>query len=320
MGEHAHRRHDHRHRPGTKQTLIVALVVTLGYAVVEFIAGAAFHSLALMSDAGHMLSDALALGLAAFASWVGSRPGGSRHSYGFARAEVVAAFVNGLAMLLIVVVIAVEAIGRLLDPQPVSGLGVMIVAFVGLLANLFVAFLIGRTERNLNTRAALIHVVGDLAGSVAAVTAGAVIYYTGWQPIDALLSIVIAVLILGSTVRLVLDALHVLMEGVPSGLRIEEIRSAIGTFAGVRAVHDLHVWNISSGQVALSAHVELDNLDNWAALLESARQMLQTRFGIAHVTLQPEPTGGINPGYRARVKIIAQHGDHGHAHARDHEH
>lgn len=297
-------------------------MVTLGYALVEFLAGAAFHSLALMSDAGHMLSDALALGLAAFASWIGSRPAGSRHSYGFARAEVVAAFVNGLAMLLIVVVIAVEAIGRLLDPRPVTGLGVMIVAFVGLLANLFVAFLLGRGERNLNTRAALIHVVGDLIGSVAAITAGAVIYYTGWQPIDALLSLVIAVLILGSTVRLVLDALHVLMDGVPAGLRMEEIGSAIGTFAGVRAVHDLHVWNISSGQVALSAHVELDNLDNWAGLLESARQMLQTRFGIAHVTLQPEPAGGINPGYRARVRIIPQHGDrspdHGHPH--DHEH
>ena len=304
---------------------MVALAVTLGYALVEYIAGHAFHSLALMSDAGHMLSDAMALGLAAFASWVGNRPAGSRHSYGFARAEVVAAFVNGLAMLLIVVVIAVEAIGRLLDPQPVTGLGVMIVAFVGLLANLFVAFLIGRGERNLNMRAALIHVVGDLVGSVAAITAGAVIYYTGWQPIDALLSIVIAVLILGSTVRLVLDALHVLMEGVPAGLRIEEIASAIGTFAGVRAVHDLHVWNISSGQVALSAHVELDNLDNWAALLESARQMLQTRFGIAHVTLQPEPAGGINPGYRARVKIFARrHDDHGPDHGlgdhHDHEH
>jgi cobalt-zinc-cadmium efflux system protein len=324
VGDHAHRRHDHRHLPGTKQTLTVALVVTLGYALVEFIAGAAFHSLALMSDAGHMLSDALALGLAAFASWVGGRPGGSRHSYGFARAEVVAAFVNGLAMLLIVVVIAVEAIGRLLDPQPVSGLGVMIVAFVGLLANLFVAFLIGRGEQNLNTRAALIHVVGDLIGSVAAITAGAVIYYTGWQPIDALLSLVIAVLILGSTVRLVFEALHVLMEGVPAGLRIEEIGSAIGALTGVRAVHDLHVWNISSGQVALSAHVQLDNLDNWAALMESARQMLQTRFGIAHVTLQPEPAGGINPGYRARVKIIAQHGDRGIDHGRggrhDHEH
>jgi len=318
VADDAHRHHDHRHVPGSRQALIVALVVTLGYGLVEFVAGAAFHSLALMSDAGHMLSDALALGLAAFASWVGSRPAGTRHSYGFARAEVVAAFVNGLAMLLIVVVIAVEAISRLLDPQPVTGLGVMVVAVVGLLANLFVAFLIGRGERNLNTRAALFHVVGDLIGSVAAITAGAVIYFTGWQPIDALLSLVIAVLILGSTVRLVLDALHVLMEGVPAGMRIEEIRSAIGTFAGVRTVHDLHVWNISSGQVALSAHVELDNLDNWAALLESARQMLQTRFGIAHVTLQPEPAGGINPGYRARVKIIPQRDDHGHHH--DHEH
>jgi cobalt-zinc-cadmium efflux system protein len=318
VADAAQRHHDHRHRPGTKQTLILALLVTLGYAVVEFVAGAAFHSLALMSDAGHMLSDALALGLAAFASWMASRPAGSRHSYGFARAEVVAAFVNGLAMLLIVVVIAVEAISRLLDPQPVTGLGVMFVAIVGLLANLFVAFLIGRGERNLNMRAALIHVVGDLIGSVAAITAGAVIYFTGWQPIDPLLSLVIAILILGSTVRLLLDALHVLMEGVPAGLRIEEIRSAIGTFAGVRTVHDLHVWNISSGQVALSAHVELDNLDNWAVLLESARQMLQTRFGIAHVTLQPEPAGGINPGYRARVKIIPQQDDPGHRH--DHGH
>ena len=299
--------------------MIVALVVTLGYALVEFFAGAAFHSLALMSDAGHMLSDALALGLAAFASWAGSRPAGSRHSYGFARAEVVAAFVNGLVMLLIVVVIAVESIGRLLDPQPVAGLGVMVVAFLGLLVNLLVAFLVGRAERNLNTRAALIHVVGDLIGSVAAITAGAVIYYTGWQPIDALLSLVIAILILASTVRLLLDALHVLMEGVPTGLRMEEIASAIGAFSGVRAVHDLHVWNISSGQIALSAHVELDNLDNWAALLESARQTLQTRFGIAHVTLQPEPAGGINPGYLARVKIIPQRDDHAPDHRRNHE-
>jgi len=303
---------------GTRRTLVIALAVTLGYAVVEFIAGAAFHSLALMSDAGHMLSDALTLGLAAFASWVASRPAGSRHSYGFARAEVVAAFVNGLAMLLIVVVIAVESISRLLDPQPVTGLGVMVVATVGLLANLFVAFIIGRGERDLNTRAALLHVIGDLIGSVAAITAGAVIYFTGWQPIDALLSLVIAILILGSTVRLILDALHVLMEGVPAGLRIEEVGEALGALGGVNAVHDLHVWNISSGQVALSAHVDLDNLENWAPLLESARQMLQTRFGIAHVTLQPEPAGGINPGYRARVKILPQQNDRDPGHGRGH--
>ncbi len=319
VADAAHGHHGHRHPGRAGRTLILGLVVTLGYALVEFVAGAAFHSLALMSDAGHMLSDALALGLAAFAAWVGNRPAGSRHSYGFARAEVVAAFVNGLAMLLIVVVIAVEAIGRLLDPQPVSGFGVMIVAFFGLLANLFVAYIISRGERNLNTRAALIHVVGDLIGSVAAITAGAVIYFTGWQPIDALLSLVIALLILASTVRLLLDALHVLMEGVPAGLRMDDIARAIASLSGVRAVHDLHVWNISSGQVALSAHVELDNLDNWAALLETGRQMLQTRFGIAHVTLQPEPAGGINPGYRAHVKIIPQQGTHEH-HRRGHEH
>lgn len=294
--------------------LLIALVVTLVYALVEYVAGVALHSLALMSDAGHMLSDAMALGLAAFAAWVGGRPTGARHSYGFARAEVVAAFVNGLAMLLVVVIITVEAVGRLLDPQPVGGFGVMLVAFFGLLVNLFVVFLLGQGERTLNTRAAMIHVIGDLIGSVVAITAGAVIYYTGWQPIDPLLSLVIAILILASTIRLLLDALHVLMEGVPPGLRMEEIAGAIGTLAGVRAVHDLHVWNISSGKVALSAHVDVDNLDNWATLLELARKMLQTRFGIAHVTLQPEPAGGINPGYRARVKIVPQSDDHAHEH------
>ncbi len=296
--------------------LLIALAVTLAYALVEYVAGAAFHSLALMSDAGHMLSDAMALGLAAFAAWMSHRPAGARHSYGFARAEVVAAFVNGLIMLLIVVIIAVEAIGRLLDPQPIAGFGVMLVAFLGLLVNLFVAFLLGRGERTLNTRAAMIHVIGDLVGSVVAITAGAVIYYTGWQPIDPLLSLVIAILILASTIRLLLDALHVLMEGVPPGLRIEEIAGAIGTLTGVRAVHDLHVWNISSGQVALSAHVDVDNLDNWATMLELARKMLKSRFGIAHVTLQPEPAGGINSGYRARVRILPQSGDH----ANEHEH
>ena len=312
------RHHEHRHVPQTRRLLILALALTLGYALVEFIAGAAFHSLALMSDAGHMLSDALALGLAAFASWVASRPAGSRHSYGFARAEILAAFVNGLALLLIVVAIAVEAISRLLHPQPVSGLGVILVAVIGLVLNLVVAFLIGQGERNLNTRAALLHVIGDLIGSVAAITAGAVIYFTGWQPIDALLSLVIALLILGSTVRLIFEALHVLMEGVPAGLRIEEIGRALGALNGVRAVHDLHVWNISSGQIALSAHVDLADLDNWAALLESARQMLQSRFGIAHVTLQPETAGGINPGYRARVKILPQQEPD--AHAKRHRH
>jgi cobalt-zinc-cadmium efflux system protein len=295
--------------------LAIALAITLGYALVEAAGGVLFGSLALLSDAGHMLSDALALGLAAFAAWLGARPAGTRHSYGFARAEVVTAFVNGIALLLVVVFIAVEAVGRLLDPQPVAGLGVMLVAAIGLVINLAVAFLIGREAHDLNTRAALLHVVGDLIGSVAAITAGAVIYFTGWRPIDPLLSIVIAVLILASTIRLLRDALHVLMEGVPAGVRMEEIAGAIKALEGVRTVHDLHVWTISSGQAALSAHVELDDLGRWPAMLENARRMLQSRFHIAHVTLQPEQTGGINANYRARVRIVpreAGHDQHGH--------
>lgn len=312
MGNQAHRHHDENRAAGGHKALPIALTVTLGYAVVEYAGGAIFGSLALMSDAGHMLFDVMALGLAAFAAWVGARPAGVRHSYGFARAEVVAAFFNGLAMLLIVVLIVVEAVERLLQPEPVAGLGVMLVAFFGMLVNLFVAFLIGRSERNLNTRAALIHVTGDLIGSVAAITAGAVIYFTGWRPIDALLSILIAVLILASTVRLLRDALHVLMEGVPADVNLDEVGRALSRLEGVHAVHDLHVWNISSGQVALSAHVELENLADWPAWLETARRMLQQRFRIAHVTLQPELAGGINPGYRAKVRIVPLPGQHRH--------
>ena len=297
--------------PGAGSTLLIAFAVTLGYAIVEFAGGVVFGSLALMSDAGHMFSDSLALGLAAFAAWVAARPGGERHSYGLVRAEVVAAFVNGLALLLIVVLIVVEAVARLLEPQPaVAGLGVMVVAACGLLVNLGVAFLIGRGERNMNTRGALIHVIGDLIGSVAAITAGAVIYFTGWQPIDALLSLFIALLILTATLRLSRDALHVLMEGVPAGVSLEQVGQALSQIDGVQAVHDLHVWNISSGQAALSAHVDVEDLANWPALLESARRILQVRFRIEHVTLQPELVGGINPGYRARVKIVPHRGDH----------
>lgn len=305
MAEHLHGS-GHRHGGVQARPLLIALALTLAYAAIEFAGGVAFDSLALMSDAGHMLSDAGALGLAAFAAWLGARPAGSRHSYGFARAEVVAAFVNGLAMLLIVVLISVEAVGRLLDPRPVTGLGVLVVASIGLAVNLFVAFLIGRGEHNLNSRAALLHVIGDVIGSAAAITAGAVIYFTGWTPIDALLSVFIALLILAATARLLRDALHVLMEGVPAGMRLEEVGAALRSLDGVRAVHDLHVWNISSGQAALSAHVELQDLDNWPSILESARRLLQSRFHIGHVTLQPELTGGINPGYRARVRIVAQ--------------
>lgn len=267
------------------------MALTLGYALVEFLAGWWFGSLALVSDAGHMVSDAAALGLAWFAAWLARRPAGSRHSFGLARAEVIAAFVNGLALLLVVVLITVEAIKRLLQPAEVQGLGVMVVAFFGLLLNLAVAFVLTRGEASLNQRAALLHVLGDLLGSFAALLAGAVIHFTGWQPIDPILSLVIAALILVSTLRLLRDALHVLMEGVPRFLRLDEVGRVLAQLPEVREVHDLHIWHISSGQIALSAHIRVDKLDGWPLLLSQARHLLHERFGIEHVTLQPEVGG-----------------------------
>lgn len=265
------------------------MVLTLGYAGVEFVAGWWFGSLALISDAGHMASDAAALGLAWFAAWLARRPAGGRHSFGLARAEVIAAFLNGLALLAVVVLITVEAIKRLMHPAAeVQGLGVMVVAFLGLLLNIAVAFVLTRGEASLNKRAALLHVFGDLLGSFAAVLAGAVIYFTGWKPIDPILSLVIAVLILGSTLHLLREALHVLMEGVPRYLRLDEVGRALARLPEVRDVHDLHIWNISSGQIALSAHIRVDRLDGWPQLLAQARRVLNERFGIEHVTLQPE--------------------------------
>jgi len=251
-----------------------------------------------------MFSDAAALGLAGLAAWIGRRPPGARHSYGLARAEIVAAFVNSLILLAVVVLIFVEAVSRLLEPTPVQGLGVALVAAMGLLVNFGVIYLIGRGEQDLNTRAATLHVFGDLIGSVAALTAGAVIHFTGWQPIDPLLSIVIALLILAATLRLLREAVHVLMEGVPAGIHLRDVGVALAQVPGVRSVHDLHIWTIASGQVALSAHLDVEDLGKWPRVLEEARLAVHRRFGIEHVTLQPEQVGGVNPGRRARVKIV----------------
>jgi cobalt-zinc-cadmium efflux system protein len=303
--QHAHGQHGHGHG-SMSGVLGLALALTLGYAIVELVAGTVFKSLALVSDAGHMFSDALALGLAWFAAWVSARPAGSRHTYGLARAEVLAAFVNGVALLLVVVFIAVESIRRLMQPQDVDGLGVMVVAFVGLVLNLAVVLILSRGERSLNLRAAMLHVTSDVVGSVAALIAGAVIYFTGWKPIDPILSIVIALLILASTIGLLREALHVLMEGVPRSVKLEEVGKAIARITGVRSVHDLHIWNISSGRVALSAHLDVDDLSRWPTMLNEARHVLEERFGIDHVTLQPEVRGPTGHGRPEVVKIFAR--------------
>jgi len=298
-GHHDH----HHHRIESGNPLRWALILTLGFAIVEAAGGAWSGSLALISDAGHMFSDAIALGLAAFAAWIAKRPPSARHSYGFVRAEIIAALVNGGLMLLVIIGIVVEAVIRLREPQPVAGGAVMVIAVIGLVINIIVAFVLSREAHNLNSRAALLHVIGDLLGSIAAIIAGAVIYFTGWMPIDPILSLVGAGLILFSTINLLREALHVLMEGVPLNLRLEEVGQAMAQINGVQSVHDLHIWNLSSGQVALSAHIELDSLALWQNILTDLRKKLHDQYDIEHVTLQPEVAQLIKQPYKADISI-----------------
>ena len=272
---------------GARRALCIALAITLGFSVVEAVGGWLAGSLALLSDAGHMVTDAAALGLALFADAIARRPPSKRASYGYGRAEVLAAFVNAIAMLAVVAAIAIEAVRRLLDPAPVAG-GLLIgVALAGLIANLVAAWVLSRVSGSLNTRGAFLHVLGDLLGSLAAVVAGGVILATGWTPIDPILSLAVSVLILRSTWQLLKQSTGVLMEGVPTHLDYDAIGRSLAALPGVIDVHDLHIWHMTSEGVALSAHLSLARGDDWLATLARARRMLAVDHGIRHATLQP---------------------------------
>lgn len=285
--DHAHQQHDHAH--GGAAVLPLALAVTLLYAGVEAGAGWWAGSLALLSDAGHMLTDALALAIAAGAAWAARRPPTARLTFGLQRIEILAALGNAGFMLAVILGIAWSAIDRLLHPAPVHGAAVTAVALVGLLVNLGVAWLLAHGEPTLNTRAALLHVLGDLAGSVAALAAGLVIQTTGWTPADPLLSLLICALILHSTLRLAREAVHALLEGVPPGLTLQEVGRRMAAVEGVVSVHDLHIWSLSSRRSALSAHVVVRDLAAWPRILDDLARALHDDFDIAHATLQPEP-------------------------------
>lgn len=264
------------------------MILTLAFAVVEALAGWWSGSLALLGDAGHMVTDAVALLIAAAAARITLIPPSPRHSFGMARAELVAALVNAAFMLAVVGMLVAEGVNRLLEPVEVKGGTVALVAGAGLVLNLGVAWMLSRGEQDLNVRAAMLHVAGDVLGSIAALVSGVVVMLTGWTRVDPALTFLIAALIGYSSLRLAREALHGLMEGVPFHLSLPEIGKAMAAIPGVISVHDLHVWSISGKRAALSAHVVLARIDGWAAVLVDLRALLQSRFGIEHVTLQPE--------------------------------
>ncbi len=293
---HAHldgdAQHAHVIEGRSQRTLGIALGMTLLFAVIEAVTGVFSNSLALISDAGHMVTDAAALGLALMAQAIAKRPPSARHSFGFVRAEALAAFVNSLAMLALVAWIVWEASQRLLHPEPVQGGVVLVVAAIGASINLIVAWVLSRDNQSINTRAALVNVLGDLLGSVAAIASGAIIYFTGWLRVDPILSIFVALLILRSTYSILRESYHFLMEGVPHDIDYLAVGADLQAIDGVLDVHDLHVWDMSPGHPALIGHLEIASLEQWPAVLAAVRAMLRAKHGIDHVTLQPEAAGG----------------------------
>lgn len=278
----------HQSRPHGARPLATAVVLTLGYAAIELAGGLWSGSLALLADAGHMATDSAALLFALAANIIARRPVSDRHSFGLARIEVIAAFVNSLAMIAVVAWIFYEAIDRLNHPVPVKGLGVFVIAGVGLLINVLVAWSLSRDRENINTRAALIHVMGDLLGSVAAIVAGLVIYFGGPLMADPLLSMFVAALILRSAFGVLRETTYVLLDSVPQGVEYQKVGLTLAQVPGIVSVHDLHVWSMVPGRGALSAHVLVDDIERWPVILHQVRHLMKRDFGIDHITLQPE--------------------------------
>ncbi len=275
-------------RPESARALTWALVLTVVIAVAEMGGGLLSHSLALLADAGHMVTDAGALGLSLFALWIARRPPTAEKSFGYYRLEILAALFNGALLIGVTVWIVVAALGRLHQPLEIRSGLMLAVAVLGLAANVVAVVMLHRArDENLNTRAAYLHILGDTLGSIGTIVAAGIILATGWRPADPLISIVIAALILVSAVRLVGESVDVLLEAAPPHVSLPDLRGAIAAVAGVSDVHDVHVWTVSNGMVAMSAHATVPDPGRHQAALEEICRRVRA-FGIQHVTIQME--------------------------------
>jgi cobalt-zinc-cadmium efflux system protein len=283
---HAHRE-TATHR--SRGRLLAVLVVSGGFMLVEAAGALWTGSLALAADAGHMLADTGALALALFAAWIAARPPTPAKTFGYYRVEILAALVNALILLAVAGWILLEAYQRILAPRPVLGAPMLIIAALGLAVNVISAWLLRRgAAASLNVRAAYLEVVTDALASVGVLVAAVVVMATGWTVIDPLVSVAIAVVIVPRTWRLLTQAVNVLLEGTPAHLALGEIEAAMTQVAGVRRIHDLHVWTLTSGREAMSAHVVVEDPRQSDRLLEALHAVLHARFGIDHTTIQLE--------------------------------
>ncbi len=292
MGHH----HDHDHTHGAnKKVLLISFLLIASYMLIEAIGGFLTNSLALLADAGHMLSDAISLAIALMAFKLGERLASTRKTYGYKRFEILAALFNGLTLIIIALWIFYEAIQRFANPPEVATTGMLIVSVIGLLVNIVVAWIMMRgadVEENLNMRGAYLHVISDMLGSIGAITAALLIMFFGWGWADPLASVIVAALVLRSGYFVAKSGIHVLMEGTPENVDMTDVIQIIQQAEGVKGVHDVHIWSITSGLHALSSHVVVDD---FMTVLESEKLMKKIEhdlehLGIQHVTLQFEPS------------------------------
>ncbi|WP_374723419.1 cation diffusion facilitator family transporter [Calidifontibacillus erzurumensis] len=290
---HAHHHgHDHHSsREGNRKGLTIALIITTGIMLLEFFGGLLTNSLALLSDSGHMLSDASSLALSLVAMWFAAKPASPSKTYGFYRFEILAALFNGITLFLIAGFIIYEAYGRFLSPPAVASGSMMLIAFIGLFANLMSMWALmkkGDIEGNVNLRSAYLHILGDALGSVGAILAGLSMYFFEWYIADPIISVVVALLILKSAWGVITHTIHILMEGTPTTINHQEVKKVLEEIPGVINIHDLHIWTITSGLNSLSCHILIEDHQDSQFVLQEAIIKIETIFHIKHATIQVE--------------------------------
>ncbi|MCM3164320.1 MULTISPECIES: cation diffusion facilitator family transporter [Bacillaceae] len=290
---HGHGHHGHHHHTSNKTALKWSFLIITTYMIVEVIGGIMTNSLALLSDAGHMLSDAAALGLSFLAITFGEKGASLSKTFGYKRFEILAAFINGITLLLISLYIFWEAYQRILNPPEVVSMGMLIVSSIGLVVNIVAAFILmkGDKDENLNVRSAFLHVLGDMLGSVGAIVAALLIMFFGWNLADPIASIIVAVLIIISGWRVTKDAFHILMEGVPANINVDKVKDTLLKMEEVNDIHDLHIWSITSDFPTLSCHLVVGPGISHQELLVKAKQILHDQFHLHHTTIQIDVEG-----------------------------
>lgn len=287
---HSHNEHNHSHN-ANKKALAISFLLIASFMFIEFIGGYLTNSLALLSDAGHMLSDAVALGLSLSALIFGAKAATPSKTYGYKRFEILAALLNGVVLILISIFIFKEAIERLSTPPQVIGKGMMIISVIGLIINIVVAWILqsqGSTEENLNVKSAFLHVIGDLLGSVGAIIAALLIIFFGWYIADPIASMIVSVLVLYSGWNVLKEAVNILMEAKPTNIDSNKVISLLKSVDGVEDVHDLHIWMITSDFSSMTVHLKVRRDADRDLILEQAKKSIDKEFGLKHVTIQIE--------------------------------